>query len=85
MWGTKRFDVRAVAGPRTRVTTAPTRYIERPDCIPGDGGPGFDIVVTRVFSQEGREVRREDFKTRYLPQPEFVCGPPPRRTPAAGG
>jgi vancomycin resistance protein YoaR len=77
MWGTKRFDVRAVAGPRTRVTTAPTRYIERPDCIPGDGGPGFDIVVTRVFSQEGREVRREDFKTRYLPQPEFVCGPPP--------
>ncbi|HWG93875.1 MAG TPA: VanW family protein [Mycobacteriales bacterium] len=82
MWGTKRFDVRAVQGPRTRVTTAPTRYITRPGCQPGNGGEGFDIVVTRVFSQDGREVRREPFRTRYLPQPKFVCGPPPSRTPA---
>lgn len=82
MWGTKRFDeVRSVAGPRTRVREAETQYIERPDCIPGNGGEGFDITVTRVFVAGGREVAREDFDTRYLPQPKFVCGPPPR-TPA---
>jgi vancomycin resistance protein YoaR len=82
MWGTKRFDVRAVEGPRTRITTAPTRYITRPDCQPGSGGQGFDIVVTRVFVQGGREVRREPFRTRYQPQPKFVCGPPPSERPA---
>jgi vancomycin resistance protein YoaR len=82
MWGTKRFDIRAVEGPRTRMTTAPTRYITRPDCQPGKGGPGFDIVVTRVFVQGGEVVRREPFRTRYLPQPTFVCGPPPSREPA---
>ena len=79
MWGTKRFDeVRSVAGPRTRVREAEVQYIERPDCIAGRGGEGFDIVVTRVFVTGGREVAREDFNTRYLPQPKFVCGPPPR-------
>jgi vancomycin resistance protein YoaR len=78
MWGTKRYDVRAVQGPRTRVRTAETTYLDRPDCIPGDGGEGFDITVTRVFSQGGVEVRREKLETRYLPQPKFVCGPPPR-------
>lgn len=78
MWGTKRFEIDALQGSRTRVTTAPTRYIERPDCQSGNGGEGFDIVVTRVFTQGGAEVKREEFKTRYLPQPKFVCGPPPR-------
>ncbi|HWH28977.1 MAG TPA: VanW family protein [Mycobacteriales bacterium] len=77
MWGTKRYDIRAIAGPRTRITQAETRYIDRPGCIPGKGGTGFDITVTRVFEQGGREVKREEFDTRYLPQPEFVCGRPP--------
>lgn len=76
-WGTKRFDVQALQGPRTRVTTAPPRYITRPGCIPGPGEAGFDIVVTRVFRQGGREVRRQTFFTRYQAEPQFVCGPPP--------
>ena len=80
MWGTKRYDVEALQGPRTRVTTAPVRYIERSDCQPGNGGEGFDIIVTRVLKQGGAVVEREEFKTRYLPQPKFVCGSPPRRT-----
>ena len=83
MWSTKRYEIQAVQGPRTRITTAETRYIQRPDCQPGNGGAGFDIRVTRVFVQDGRVVEREDFDTRYLPQPRFVCGPPPRRTPAS--
>ena len=77
MWGTKRFDIEARQGPRTRVTTAETRYLDRPDCQPGNGGEGFDIVVTRLFLQGGAEVRRQEFETRYLAQPPFVCGPPP--------
>lgn len=76
-WGTKRFDVQALQGPRTRVTTASPRYITRSGCIPGPGEAGFDIVVTRVFLQGGREVRRQTFFTRYQPEPQFICGPPP--------
>jgi vancomycin resistance protein YoaR len=82
MWSTKRFDIEARQGPRTRVTMAETRYIQRPDCQSGRGGEGFDIVVTRIFKQDGVEARREDFRTRYLPQPRFVCGPPPSSQPA---
>ena len=39
----------SVTGPRTRETEAETVYLERPDCQPGNGGKGFDIVVTRVL------------------------------------
>lgn len=79
-WGTKRYDeVRSVTGPRTRIRDFGTQYITRDDCSPGPGAVGFDIVVTRVFVDGGREVKREDFKTRYKPQPKFVCGPPPAK------
>ena len=79
-WGTRRFDeIRAVTGPRTRIRDFGTQYVQREDCSPGNGAVGFDIVVTRVFVQGGREVEREDFTTRYKPQPRFVCGPPPSR------
>ena len=82
-WGTKRYDeVRSVTGPRTRIRDFGTQYITREDCTPGNGAVGFDIVVTRVFVDGGREVDREQFKTRYKPQPRFVCGPPPRKEPS---
>ncbi len=78
-WGTKRFDeVKALAGPRTRIRDFETRYVQRPDCTRTAGGKGFDILVTRVFVDNGIEVRREDFMTRYLPEPRFICGAPPR-------
>jgi vancomycin resistance protein YoaR len=76
-WGTKRYDVEALAGPRTRVRPFETRYVQRDDCTATDGAEGFDIVVTRVLREGGREVRREDFTTRYKPEPNFICGPPP--------
>jgi vancomycin resistance protein YoaR len=82
-WGTKRFDVRAIEGPRRRVTKFETTYDTDRDCSATSGGEGFDITVTRVLSAAGREVRREDFRTRYLPQPKVVCGPPPRSRAAA--
>ena len=85
-WGTKRYDeVRSVTGPRTRLKDFGKQYVDRPDCTPGSGAKGFDIVVTRVFVDGGKEVKREDFKTRYKPQPQFICGKPPaprRSSPA---
>lgn len=79
-WGTKRYDdVRSVTGPRTRLRDFPTQYVQRDDCTATEGEKGFDIVVTRVFVDGGREVKREDFKTRYKPEPRFICGPPPGR------
>jgi hypothetical protein len=38
--------------------------------------------VTRVFVDGGRELERERFKTRYKPEPKFICGPPPKRSRA---
>jgi vancomycin resistance protein YoaR len=81
-WGTPRYAVTAEAGPRTRVTPFGTEYIQRPDCTPSVGAEGFDIVVTRVLSRGGRVVKRQPFRTRYLPEPHFVCGPPPPGQPA---
>jgi vancomycin resistance protein YoaR len=77
-WGTKRFDeVRSVTGPRTRLRDFDVQYVQRDDCTATDGEQGFDIVVTREFVKGGRVVAREPFRTRYKPEPKFVCGPPP--------
>ncbi len=79
-WGTKRFEeVRSLTGPRTRLRDFTTEYVEREDCTATAGEKGFDIVVTRVFVDGGREVKRERFRTRYKPEPRFICGPPPKR------
>lgn len=81
-WGTKRFDITSESGPRTRVTPFGTEYVDRPDCTPSTGAEGFDIVVTRIFRVGGRVVKREPFRTHYLPEPHFICGKPPPGQPA---
>ncbi|MCU1589061.1 MAG: hypothetical protein JWP11_317 [Frankiales bacterium] len=81
-WGTKRFEVLSETGPRTRVRPFGTEYVDRPDCTRSAGAEGFDIVVTRVFKVGGKVVRREPFRTRYLPEPHFICGKPPPGQPA---
>ena len=79
-WGTRRFDrVKALTGPRTRIRDFGTEYVDREDCTATEGEKGFDIVVTRVFVDGGREIRRERFTTRYKPEPRFICGAAPRR------
>ncbi len=83
-WGTKRYEqVRSLTGPRTRLRDFGTEYVDRPDCTATRGEKGFDIVVTRVLvAPGGQEVGRQDFKTRYQPEPRFVCGPAPGGRPA---
>ena len=81
-WGTKRYDIESVTGERTRIRPFGKEYVDRDDCTPAEGADGFDIVVTRIFKRGGVVVRREPFKTRYLPEPNFICGPPPPGQPA---
>jgi vancomycin resistance protein YoaR len=72
-WSTKRYDVESVTGDRYNVKGYTTKYDYSPTCESSSGEPGFDIDVWRVFKQHGKEVRRERFHTRYLPEPRFVC------------
>jgi vancomycin resistance protein YoaR len=81
-WGTKRYEIESVTGPRTRVRPFGKEYVDRPDCTAAKGAEGFDIVVTRIFKVGGQVVKREPFKTRYLPEPNFICGKPPPGQPA---
>ncbi|MEP6462788.1 MAG: hypothetical protein ABJC62_05090 [Frankiaceae bacterium] len=77
-WSTKRYDVSAVASKRY-ACTYPTGTTDnsRPDCEPSSGAAGFQIDVTRLFSQGGTVVKRQKFHTWYLTEPRVVCGSPP--------
>ena len=79
MWGTKRYDVEAVFGPRTNPRPPETVYDPSPECVPMSGVPGFHIVVTRVFRQDGEVVRREPLKTVYNATNEVHCRQEPSR------
>ena len=72
-WSTKRWDVESITGERYRYRSFRTEYDYSPTCHSTSGVPGFDIVVWRVFKKDGKEVRRERFHTRYLPEPRFIC------------
>ncbi|HVE98979.1 MAG TPA: VanW family protein [Mycobacteriales bacterium] len=73
-YGTKRYDaIEAIEGPRTRYRSVQTEYRSGRDCEARGGAPGFDVVVTRVFKQGGKEVKRERFFTRYLMETKIIC------------
>ncbi|CAL9339016.1 hypothetical protein SUDANB105_00230 [Streptomyces sp. enrichment culture] len=73
--GTKKYDeIKSVKGPRTNVQE-PTRKVSTDkECVPQTPLEGFDVTVERVFRNDGREVRREPFRTHYTPRNEIVCG-----------
>jgi vancomycin resistance protein YoaR len=85
MWSTKTVDVRAEFGPRTNVKPFTRAVDTGPNCTPQSGVQGFTIVVTRVISRDGEEIKREPLKTVYRPATNVVCrvaAPPPRATPS---
>ncbi|HEX6870835.1 MAG TPA: VanW family protein [Micromonosporaceae bacterium] len=74
MWGTKRYDIATVWGPRTGVTAPQTVHLAKePGCIATKGIDGFTQNAWRVFKQDGREVKRERFTHTYKAEPRFVC------------
>ncbi|MFF3326389.1 VanW family protein [Streptomyces sp. NPDC002889] len=74
--GTKKYDeIRATQGPRTNIKPPGTRTGSGPKCEAQSPLEGFDVAVDRVFVQDNREVRREDFKTHYTPRDKVTCTP----------
>jgi vancomycin resistance protein YoaR len=73
IFGTKRYDIETVYGPRTNVTAPATVPLDEPDCVPTDGLPGFRQEAWRVFKQGGVEVKRERFAWHYRAEPKFIC------------
>ncbi|MFG3660920.1 VanW family protein [Streptomyces sp. NPDC047706] len=72
--GTKKYDeVTSVQGPRTNVQQPDRKVSTDEACVPQTPLEGFDVTVERVFRDNGREVRREPFRTHYTPRDEIVC------------
>ncbi|MFF7791182.1 VanW family protein [Streptomyces sp. NPDC007991] len=72
--GTRKYDeVTSVTGPRTEVKQPEKRVSHDKECVPQTPLEGFDVTVERVFYNDGREVRREPFRTHYAPRDEIVC------------
>jgi vancomycin resistance protein YoaR len=80
IYGTKRFRIESVKGPRFDVKPFKVVHDPRPegvdpgDCVATEGVPGFRVVVTRQFFQGGTQVRSEKFRTKYAPENEVRCG-----------
>ncbi|MFJ5774604.1 VanW family protein [Streptomyces sp. NPDC093094] len=79
--GTKKYDeITSVKGPRTQVRQPSTRVNTAEQCVPQTPLEGFDVTVERVFHDDGREVRREPFRTHYTPRDEIVCEEAPGKS-----
>ncbi len=76
-WSTKVWDITSIKSARSNPRTPGTEYDDGPGCVSQEANPGFDVSVTRVFKQSGREVRRETFHTTYIAEDKVVCGPKP--------
>lgn len=72
--GTKKYDeIKSVKGPRTSVKQPAHKVSTDKECVPQTPLEGFDVTVERVFYNDGREVNREPFRTRYTPRDEITC------------
>ncbi len=72
--GTRKYDeIKSVKGPRTEVKKPEKTVSDDKECVPQTPLEGFDVTVERVFYDDGREVKREPFRTHYTPRDEIVC------------
>ncbi|MGW5051134.1 VanW family protein [Actinokineospora sp. NPDC004072] len=76
IWGTKRYIVESVTGPRTNETPPGEKEGPKENCKASNGAPGFTITDTRIIKNlSGAEVRRNTRTVRYNPQPKIICPP----------
>ncbi|MFP5282752.1 MAG: VanW family protein, partial [Actinomycetes bacterium] len=74
MWSTKTYDkVTSTKLARSNFTTGRDVTDDSPDCEPMDPVQGFDVTFQRVFSNDGRVVKRENFFWRYAPTDRVRC------------
>ncbi|MEU0897694.1 VanW family protein [Streptomyces massasporeus] len=72
--GTRKYDeIKSVTGPRENVTKPEKKVSDDKECVPQTPLEGFDVTVKRVFYDDGREVKREPYRTHYTPRDEIVC------------
>lgn len=90
--GTKKFDeIKSVSSAKYDTVAPKAVNDPTPGCVAQAPSQGFKIDVTRVFIQDGKEVRRERFHTKYDAADNITCnpaapgGPPAPPTPPAGG
>jgi len=72
-FGTKKWDIEAVKGPRRNVVQPKTIVDDRQGCVPQSPNPGFDVTVTRIFKKNGVQVRTSTFNTHYRPEDGVTC------------
>ncbi|MEI8082839.1 MAG: VanW family protein, partial [Actinomycetes bacterium] len=76
IWGKRQYDsVKAVSGPRENTKPFTSETDTNANCVPQDGVPGFDILVTRVLSKAGQEDVKEPISTHYIPAARVQCAP----------
>ncbi|MFF7736395.1 VanW family protein [Streptomyces sp. NPDC007984] len=72
--GTRPYDeIKSVTGPRENVVKPEKKVSDDKECVPQTPLEGFDVTVERVFYEDGREVKREPYRTHYTPRDEIVC------------
>jgi vancomycin resistance protein YoaR len=76
LYGTRKYDVASITGPRKNVKNFAIYDDNSPTCIHQDGVVGFDIDVTRILKTAGVEVRREVIHTHYVPEDRISCTNP---------
>jgi vancomycin resistance protein YoaR len=84
MWSTKYWDIEAEFGPRENFRSPGTVYDSSAECVAQYGVEGFDITVTRVWSQDGEVKDRERLFTSYNAAPNVICAPEPSPDPPPG-
>ncbi|MEU9834396.1 VanW family protein [Streptosporangium sp. NPDC048047] len=72
-WSTRRYEIESVSSDRYDLTPFENATGSGPDCMPMTGQQGFTIDVTRIFKQDGREVKRETRKVVYKPETNLTC------------
>jgi vancomycin resistance protein YoaR len=76
LWGTKKWDIEAVKGPRRNLVKPKTIADPKPGCVAQLPTPGFDVTVTQVFKRNGAQVRTVGFNTHYIPEDKVTCTHP---------
>lgn len=79
LWGTDTFDVESVKGPRRNIVQPKSIVDDSAGCITQSPMVGFDVTVTRIISQNGTEVKRENISTHYDPEDKVTCTNPNSR------
>jgi vancomycin resistance protein YoaR len=73
LWGTKRWDIESVKGPRRNVVKPKVIVDAKKDCVAQLPTPGFDVTVTQVFKKNGAQVKTVGFNTHYIPEDTVKC------------